>query len=50
MAMETLFYILNPDVLLLQEWLDIQDLKNLSLTCRHLKEITKTLMNFKKKL
>jgi hypothetical protein len=45
--METLFYILNPDVLLLQEWLDLQDLKNLALTCKLLKNITKTLMNFK---
>lgn len=45
--METFFYILNPDVLLLQEWLDLQDLKNLALTCKLLKNITKTLMNFK---
>jgi hypothetical protein len=44
--METFFLILSPDVLLLQEWLDLQDLKNLALTCKNLKEVVKTLIHF----
>ena len=44
--MENFFLILSPDVLLLQEWLNLQDLKNLALTCKNLKEVVKTLIHF----
>lgn len=44
--METFFLILSPDVLLLQQWLNLQDMKNLALTCKNLKEVVKTLIHF----